>query len=103
MLQTADSLKLTTNVELAGGVEEVLDGRVSLVVVPENLSSLKSPGKIIISGSIQRNFHTLKIQRLSVMRWNSLVWLVDVLNSQDGQVAVIPEVPQRDLLAGRKA
>lgn len=43
MLQTADSLELTTDVELAGGVEEVLDGRVSLVVVTENLGSLQSP------------------------------------------------------------
>ena len=43
VLQTADSLELTTDVELAGGVEEVLDGRVSLVVVTEDLCSLESP------------------------------------------------------------
>ena len=36
------------------------------------------------------------------MRWYSLVGLVDVLDGQDGQVAVIPEVTQCDLLAGRK-
>lgn len=34
------------------------------------------------------------------MTWDSLVGLVDVLNGQDGQVAVIPEVTQCDLLAG---
>lgn len=37
------------------------------------------------------------------MKWDLLVGLVDVLNGQDGQVAVIPEVAQCDLLAGRKA
>lgn len=60
VLQPADSLELTTDVELAGGVEEVLDGRVSLVVVTENLSSLKDSGNIIVSGAFQANFLTLK-------------------------------------------
>ena len=52
VLQPADSLELTTNVELAGGVEEVLNGRVSLVVVTEDLGSLKSPVVIVVSGVI---------------------------------------------------
>lgn len=103
VLQPADSLELTTDVELAGGVEEVLDGRVSLVIVTENLSSLKSPENCIVSGVIQKNFQTLKIRKFRVTGWDSLVGLVDVLNCQDSQVAVIPEVPQCDLLAGRKA
>lgn len=60
VLQPADSLELTTDVELAGGVEEVLDSWVSLVVVTENFSSLKDPGNIIVSGAIQANFLTLK-------------------------------------------
>lgn len=50
VLQSADCLELTTNVELAGGVEEVLDGRVSLVVITEDLGSLKGPVIIIVSG-----------------------------------------------------
>lgn len=103
MLQPADSLELTTDVELAGGVEEVLDGRVSLVIVTENLSSLESPGNRTVSGLIQAGFHTLKTRGFSVLRWDSLIGLVDVLNGQDGQVAVIPEVPQCDLLARGKA
>lgn len=58
MLQTADSLKLTTDVELAGGVEEILNGRVSLVVVTENLCSLKSPLHVIVNDAIQLSFET---------------------------------------------
>lgn len=43
MLQPADSLQLTTDVVVASGVEEVLDGGVSLIVVAENLLGLKNP------------------------------------------------------------
>jgi hypothetical protein len=49
VLQAADSLELSTDVELASSVEEVLYGRMSLVVVTENLGSLKSPGSIVVN------------------------------------------------------
>lgn len=53
MLQAADSLELTTDVELAGGVEEVLDGRVSLIIVTENLCSLESPWVMDVNDATQ--------------------------------------------------
>lgn len=58
MLQTADSLELATDIKLAGGVEEILNGRVSLVVVTENLCSLKSPLHVIVNDALQSSFET---------------------------------------------
>lgn len=49
MLQAADSLQLATDIVLAGGAEEVLDGRVRLIVGTEDLPGLKSPVRGLLS------------------------------------------------------
>lgn len=49
VLQAADSLQLTTNVVLASGVEEVLHGRVKLIIATENLLGLKDPIRSSVS------------------------------------------------------
>lgn len=73
--QTVDSVELTTDVVVASGVEEVLDGRVCVVaVLVENLASLLL-----------------------------LVGLVDIVDGHDGQVPVISEVTQSDAGAGLDA
>lgn len=43
MLQAADSLELTTNVELLGGREEVLDTGVGIVIAAEDELGLLDP------------------------------------------------------------
>lgn len=69
MLQPADGLEFTTNVKFASRVEQVLDGRVSWVVVTENLSSLKNPFDIIVSGAIRvKTSHTRRPRMLSAMK-----------------------------------
>jgi hypothetical protein len=110
VLQPADSLQLTTDVVLASGVEKVLDGRVGLIVAAENLLGLENPVEklpvsmrlIILPYLLPMGlcFHH-SFQRL--MYSNSLVRLVDVVDGQDGEVAVITEVSQGDLLAGLQA
>jgi hypothetical protein len=67
VLELVDSLKLTTNVELLSGVEEVLDTGVSVIVAAKDLLGLVD-----------------------------LVRLVDILNGQDGKVSVVTEVAECD-------
>lgn len=43
VLELVDSLKLTTNVELLSGVEEVLDTGVSVIVAAKDLLGLVDP------------------------------------------------------------
>lgn len=62
VLQSVDSLDLSTNVELLGSFVQVLDGWVLWVAA--------------------KDFLRLKV----------LVWLVDIVDSQDSQVAVITEI-----------
>lgn len=49
VLQTADSLQLTTDVVLASGAEEVLDGRVKLIIAAEDLLGLENPMRSSVS------------------------------------------------------
>lgn len=65
--QTVNGIELSSNVVVTGGVEEVLDSRVGLVVGTKDQLGL--PG---------------------------LVWLVNVINSDDGEVAVVSEVTESD-------
>lgn len=70
VLQAVDSLELTADVELTSRVEEVVDGRV-LGVAAKDLLGLEL-----------------------------LVRAVDILNCEDGQVAVVTEVAQSDAGTG---
>lgn len=45
VLKTVDGLELATNVELLGGVEEVLDTGVSVIIAAEDLLGLVDPVK----------------------------------------------------------
>jgi hypothetical protein len=65
VLQAVNGLKLTTNVELLGGVEEVLDTRVSVIIAAKDL-----------------------------LGFVDLVRSVDVLDSQDSEVSVVTEVAE---------
>jgi len=65
--QTVNSIDLATNVEVTSGLVQVLDSRVGFVVGTENLDGLLL-----------------------------LVGLVDVVNGDDGQVAVVSEVTEGD-------
>jgi hypothetical protein len=70
VLQTVDGLDLSTNVEVLCSVEEVLDCWMRLVVVSKDLSGLLD-----------------------------LVWLIYILDGDDGEVAVVAEVAQRNARA----
>lgn len=52
VLQPADSLQLTTDVVLASGAEQVLDGRVGLIVAAEDLLRLKNPVRSSLSAHV---------------------------------------------------
>lgn len=67
VLETVNSLKLTTNVELLSGVKEVLDTGVSVIVAAEDLLGLVD-----------------------------LVRSVDILDSQDSKVSVVTEIAESD-------
>lgn len=109
MLQAADSLQLTTDVVLAGRAEEVLDGRMRLIVGAENLLGFKGPVRSLRSAddslAILRPLATqVRPPDGQIAKgWNELVGLVDVLDGHDGEVPVIAEVSQCDPLAGRQA
>jgi hypothetical protein len=67
VLKLVDSLKLTANVELLSGVEEILDTGVGVIVAAKDLLGLVD-----------------------------LVRLVDILDGQDGEVSVVTEVTECD-------
>jgi hypothetical protein len=67
VLETVDSLKLTTHVELLGGIEKVLDTRVGVIVAAKDLLGLVD-----------------------------LVRSVDILDGQDSEVSVVTEVAEGD-------
>lgn len=69
--QTVNGINLATNVEVTSSSVQVLDGRVSLIVGTEDLDSLLL-----------------------------LVRAVDVVDSDDGQVAVVSEVTEGDAGTG---
>lgn len=73
MVQLVDGLEVSSNVELLGGLEEVLDGRVFWVTSQNFLGLL------------------------------GLVGLVDIIDGDDGQVAVVTEIAKRDARTGLDA
>lgn len=87
MLETVNSLKLTTNVELLSGVKEVLDTGVSVIVAAEDLLGLVDPVVSVLApmphGSESRHDHVL-------------VRSVDILDSQDSKVSVVTEIAESD-------
>lgn len=98
MLETADGLDLSTDVELAGSLVQVGNSRV-LLVTAKDLLGLELPVKEDVisgwSGGIA--------WRVGAQRKNSLVGPVDVVDGQDGQVAVVTEIAQGDALAALEA
>lgn len=98
MLETADGLDLSTDVELAGSLVKVGNSRV-LLVTAKDLLGLELPVKEDVisgwSGGIA--------WRVGAQRKNSLVGPVDVVDGQNGQVAVVTEIAQGDALAGLEA
>lgn len=87
MLETVNSLKLTTNVELLSGVKEVLDTGVSVIVAAEDLLGLVDPVVSVLApmphGSESRHDHVL-------------VRSVNILDSQDSKVSVVTEIAESD-------
>jgi hypothetical protein len=87
VLETVDSLKLTTNVELLSGVEEVFDTGVSVIVAAENLLGLVDPVVSVLA----------PMPHASESRYDHvLVRSVDILNSQDSKVSVVTEIAESD-------
>lgn len=67
VLETVDSLKLTTNVELLSGIKEILDTGVGVIIAAKDLLGLVD-----------------------------LVRSVDILDSQDSKVSVVTEIAEGD-------
>ena len=63
VLESGNSLELTTNVEVLGGAEEVLDTRVSVVVAAEDVLGLVDPVKNGVSDCKQVNGRDLVVKR----------------------------------------
>ncbi|VUC36812.1 unnamed protein product [Clonostachys rosea] len=84
VLQTLDSLELATNIEFLGDVEEVLDTGVSIIITAKNLDGLVGPSEGARDGGAR------------VMS-SLLVGSVDILDGEDGQVAVISQIAKGDL------
>lgn len=81
--ETVNGINLATNVVRARDSVEVLHGWVSHVVVTEDLLGLLDP----VEG------RSILLQNLGT-RVLLLVWLVHIVNSDDGNVAVISEVAE---------
>lgn len=79
MIQSVDSLHFTSNVELFGLFEKVLDGRVLLV-------SSKHFLRLHFPMAISQCFATSKIGNFL------LVWLVHIVHLQNSEISVVTEV-----------
>jgi hypothetical protein len=92
VVQPLDGLKLAADVELLGGVEEVLDAGVGVVVAAEDLNGLSDPAPTVsmLSGP-------------SLVEGRLLVGPVNVLDGQDGEGAVVTEIAQGDTSTGLDA
>lgn len=85
--QPVDSLDFTTNIKVVRLVVKVFDSRV-LLVTTKDLPRLLFPV-------------TCQLKSLhKVMLCGLLVWLVDIINSDDGEVAVVTEIAKGDASAG---
>lgn len=84
VLQAVNSIKLTTNVEFLSAVVQELHSWV-VNITTENLLSLLGPTAILSEG--EPHFQDLL---------NLLVWSVNIVNGDDGKVAVVTEVTEGD-------
>lgn len=98
MGQAVDGVKLATNVVLASGLEEVLDRGVSLVNTAKDLGGLNLPGEHGVSNPSTR---VLAIRH--EVLGNLLVGLVDVIDRQDSEVAVVTQIAQSNADASLEA
>lgn len=85
VLETIDGLKLTTDVELLGGREEVLDTRVGVIVAAKDLLGLLDP--------VERSSAS-RCQATEATGGYSLVGSVDILNIKNGNVSVVTEIAE---------
>lgn len=93
VLQAANGLQLASDVELLGGVEEVLDAGVGIVVAAKDLLGLLDPVRHAVSSSSESEARPGDV----------LVRPVDILHGQNGQVSVVSGVAQGDSGAGLDA
>lgn len=89
VVRLVDGVELSSNIELLGSVIKVANGRV-LGVSTENLLGLLDP-------TISQYMPNIIIQQ------NLLVRFVDIIDSNNGQVAVVTEIPESDASASLDA
>lgn len=82
VLESVYSIELSTNVELASGLVEVLDSWV-LDITAEDLLGLLRPVYLLDQANLQ-------------VAESLLVWPVDVVNGQNGEVTVVTEIAESD-------
>lgn len=90
VLEPVDSIDLATNVELLCGLVEIFDSWV-LWVAAEDLLGLYCPGVVLADAHDCQS------------AGNLLVGLVDVVNGEDGQVAVVTEIAKGNSSTGLEA
>jgi hypothetical protein len=87
VLETVDSLKLTTNVELLSGIKEILDTGVGVIIAAKDLLGLVDPVAFVLAPMphVSGSSHD-----------HELVRSVDILDSQDSKVSVVTEIAEGD-------
>jgi hypothetical protein len=88
VLQSVDSFDLASDVVLAGGSKEVLDGGMCLIITAENLLGLEHPVVRTVSISATMEEISLEAKRLL------LIGLVDIVNSKNRKIAIVSQVTQ---------
>lgn len=83
MLQAVNSLELTTDVEVLGGREKVLDTGVGVVVAAEDQLGLLDPVDSPLAPA-----------PCSRSQSHLLVGLVDILDGEDGEVSLVAEISE---------
>ena len=95
VLETAEGLELAADVELLGGLEEVVDTGVQRVLAAKDLARLEGPVSTVST------IATLPCKRgFRLGGFHALVGPVDVVDGQDGEVAVVAQVTEGDAGAG---
>lgn len=82
VLQSPNGINLSSNVELVSSAEEVFHSRMFLIAAKNFLGFL---------GPAEES-----IQSTSLHTGDLLVWLVNILDIDNGQIAVVTEVTQRN-------
>lgn len=86
--ETVDGVELAADVELFGGVVQVADGGVLFVAAEDLLGLLRS-----VVRRVSRE------PMIGISLGCILVWLVDIVDSDNGQMAVIAEITKSNTLA----